>query len=257
MRAWLLAAAVLVMLAVVGCGGGYDAEINPKGSGGAITKWGSPAGNQDPKGVVMLLHGGGWQPSRTAFESEFPTAQGLQQAGLATVVVGYDEGATGFQEIEHVYSKARQRYPDLPICVHGISAGANLGLMLAAREPDLSCVLAIAAPTDLTTLKDQGGTEAYDLAKAAFGEDQLAKFSPVRYADQIDAKVLLLNGESDPIVPVAQAQEFVRARPETQVDIIPNGSTPLQFLHGATVDATAGRAALLRGYEFIVDSLNG
>jgi acetyl esterase/lipase len=256
MRASLVAAALLMALAVIGCGGGNGVEINPPKSS-AIAKWGNPAGNQDPKGVVMLLHGGGWQPSRAAFESELPTAQLLQQQGYATVVVGYDAGAQGFKEIEDVYSKARKRYPDLGICVHGISAGANLGLMLAAREPDLSCVLAIAAPTDLPALKDQGGTEAYDLAKVAFGEDQLAKFSPIRYADQIKAKVLLLNGESDPIVPVEQARAFEQARPETEVDVIPNGSTPVQWLHGATVSAAAGQAAIQQGYEFIVDSLNG
>jgi acetyl esterase/lipase len=255
MRAALLAAVLLIAVAAIGCGGN-DVDIDSNGSK-PIVKWGNPAGDESPKGVVMLLHGGGWQPSRSAFESELPTAELLQQQGYATVVVGYNAGAQGFQEIKGVYSKARKRYPGLSICVHGTSAGANLGLMLAAREPDLSCVLAIAAPTDLTTLKEQGGTEAYDLAKDAFGEDQLGKWSPVRYADRIDARVLLLNGQSDPVVPVEQAREFARARPETEVDVIPNGSTPLSWLHGATVDAAAGQAAIQRGYEFIVEGLSG
>ena len=86
-----------------------------------------------------------------------------------------------------VYNAARQRYPDLPICAVGISAGGNLALNLATREPDLDCVVALSAPTDLTTVarQDPKGEEAYKAAVAAFGKDALVKFSPVRHADAI------------------------------------------------------------------------
>ena len=173
------------------------------------------------------------------------------------MVVGYDEGATGFREIKQVYSKVRQRYPDLPVCVHGFSAGGNLGLMLAAREQGIDCVLALAAPTDLPALKDQGAGETYDLAVDAFGEDQLADWSPVRDAKRIDAQVLLINAQSDPVVPVAQAREFVKARPGTQLVVIPPGSAPLDWLHGAEVNPAQAQAAVQQGFVFLSESLNG
>lgn len=245
---------LFLALAIAGCGG-QGGDLNTNGSK-ALVKWGRPAGGS-PKGVVMLIHGGGWQPNRNAYESEMPTAAQFQRFGYATVVIGYDAGARGFQQIKQVYSEARRRYPGLPICAHGISAGGNLALMLAVREPTLTCVLGIATPTDLTTLKDQGGREAYDLAVKAFGQDQLGNWSPVRYANRIKAKVLLLGGQNDSVVPIEQSREFVRARPETQLLVLPPGSAPVVWLHGATASPQAVRSAVTRGFSFIAQALNG
>jgi dipeptidyl aminopeptidase/acylaminoacyl peptidase len=254
MRVWLLGATLLISLAAIGCGGN-SVDIHTNG-GKPLLTWGKPAGGE-PKGVLILLHGGGWQPSRDAYESEMPTAAQFQKLGYATVVIGYGEGATGFRQIEDVYSQVRRRYPGLPVCVHGFSAGGNLGLMLASRERGITCVLGIAAPTDLTTIKRQGGGEAYDLAVAAFGQNRLSAWSPVKYADRIHARVLLLTGETDPVVPAAQAREFARAVPGTQVDVVPAGSAPLVWLHGAKVDPVAAQAAAHRGFTFLVQELNG
>jgi dipeptidyl aminopeptidase/acylaminoacyl peptidase len=141
--------------------------------------------------------------------------------------------------------------------VHGYSAGANLGLMLAAREPDLTCVLGLAAPTDLTTLKQQGGTEAYDLAVTAFGEGQLADWSPVKVAGSIKAKVLLIAAQTDPTVPVEQSREFAQALPGTELDVVPAGSTSVPWLHGAKVNPASAQAAIQQGFTFLTQELNG
>ena len=254
MRVSLLGAALLISLAGIGCGGN-DVGIHANG-GQPLVKWGKPAGG-DTKGVVILLHGGGWQPNRAAYESEMPTAAQLQRLGYATVVIGYGEGATGFRQIRNVYSQVHRRYRGLPVCVHGFSAGGNLGLMLAARERGITCVLGIAAPTDLTTLKGQGGGEASDLATAAFGQDQLGDWSPVRYAGRISSKVMLIAGAADPVVPLQQAREFAQAEPGTQLDVIPAGSAPLDWLHGAKVDPAAAQAAIQRGFVFLTQELGG
>lgn len=250
----MLGATLLISLAAIGCGG-TSVDINANGAK-PLVKWGKPSGGT-PKGVVMLLHGGGWQPNRAAYESEMPTAAQLQKLGYATVVIGYGEGATGFRQIQSVYSHVRHRYPGLPVCVHGFSAGGNLGLMLAARERDITCVLGISAPTDLTTIKSQGGGEAYNLAVDAFGQSRLRDWSPVKHAGSINAKVMLLAGASDPVVPAAQAREFARAVPGTQVDVIPAGSAPVVWLHGAKVDPAAAQAAIQRGFTFLTQELNG
>jgi acetyl esterase/lipase len=257
MRGALVAVALLVALVVIGCGGGNDVEINTSTPKPSEVKWSKPAGKQSPQGVVILLHGGGWQPNPAAYQGEMPLAEQLQERGFATIVVGYDEGETGFREIEGIYSKARKRYPGLPICAHGISAGGTLALMLAVREPRLTCVVGLVTPTDLTTVGDQGGGTVHELAVRAFGEDNLADYSPARFADKIKARVLLLPAQTDPIVPLAQAREFVRKRPSTQLFVIPAGPTPVSFLHGASASASGTLEAVNRGYDFIEQSTGG
>jgi alpha-beta hydrolase superfamily lysophospholipase len=246
--------ALIITLAVVGCGG-TDVDLNPSGPRPDV-KWGKPSDGK-PRGLVILLHGGGWQPNHFAYKGEFPLAAALRKRGYATVVIGYDEGATGFREIEQVYSQARNRFHGLPICVHGISAGGTLALMLAAREPDVTCVVGLVTPTDLSTLKAQGGDEAHDLAVDAFGEGQLAAWSPARYADRITAKVLLLPAQTDPVVPIAQAHEFVRRRPATQLFVIPAGPVAVDWLHGAKATTSGAQQAVERGFDFIERSTGG
>jgi acetyl esterase/lipase len=248
-RAILVAAtALLILCAVAGCGEGDD--DGDGGPGAARVSWGAPS---DPKAVVMLIHGGGWQPSDSGYEEQKANAENFQDQGYATVAIGYDEGATGFRQVVDVYREARRRYPDLPICASGISAGGNLALMLATRESDLTCVVALAAPTDLTSLAEQDpeGDEAYQAAVKAFGKDQLAKFSPVRYADRIKAKVLLILSESDPVDPVDQGQELARVLPGLQLLVLPPGPISVPFAHYGGVQPDAQEIVVQRVFEFL------
>ncbi len=245
----MLGAALLICLAAIGCGGN-GVDIHSKGGGPTLVKWGAPAGG-DPKGVVILLHGGGWQPNPSAYPGELALAGEMQKQGYATVVVGYDAGALGFQEIKDVYTRAQRRFPGVPICAHGISAGGHLGLMLAAREPGMACVIDVAGPTDLRTLKGQGGDEASDLAVNAFGADQLARWSPIRYADRIRAKVLVMLAATDPVVPVEQGREFARAHPGTRLVILPAGPVPDPVLHGAKITRAGAQYSLQEPFAFL------
>jgi acetyl esterase/lipase len=254
----LLMAVLLLLIGAAGCGGGGD-DNGPDGNfGGARVSWGEPA-NGHPKAVVMLLHGGGWQPSPAGYEGEKKSAPILQDRGYATVAVGYDAGTKGFRQIVAVYKEARRQYPDLPICASGISAGGHLALMLATREPDLDCVMALSSPVDLTTLgqQDPENQESYDAAVRAFGTGKLARFSPVRYADRIRAKVLLIQAEDDPLVPVEQADELKRALPDAEVLILPTGDTPAVFAHGGGVQETAQNTVIQREFDFLQQATGG
>jgi dipeptidyl aminopeptidase/acylaminoacyl peptidase len=240
--------ALAILCAAAGCGGGDDDGNG--GPGAARVSWGAP---DDPKGVVMLLHGGGWLPSDSGYAEQKANADNYEDQGFATVAIGYDEGAKGFQQVIDVYREARRRYPDLPICASGISAGGNLALMLATREPDLACVVALAAPTDLTSLAEQDpeGDEAHQAAVAAFGKDQLAKFSPVRYADRIKAKVLLILAESDPVDPVDQGDELAQVLPGLQLLILPPGPVSVPFAHFGGVQPDAQEVVVERVLDFL------
>jgi dipeptidyl aminopeptidase/acylaminoacyl peptidase len=255
----LAATALLAVASMVGCGGGgHDAPAQDADVGGARVSWGEPEGGT-PRAVVMLIHGGGWQRSDPGYEEQKANAKTFQNRGYATVAIGYDEGAKGFRQVVDVYEQARQRYPSLPICASGVSAGANLALMLATREPELDCVLALSAPTDLTSLakQDPEGDEAYQAAVTAFGKDQLAKFSPVRYVDSIKAKVLLIAAEGDPIVPAGQGRELARALPGSELLVLPPGPVHVQWAHYAGVQPNAQDSAIKRDFDFLNQATQG
>jgi acetyl esterase/lipase len=257
-RTGLLTAFLLLLIGAAGCGGNGDDNGPDSNFGGARVSWGEPA-NGHPKAVVMLLHGGGWQPSPAGYEGEKKSAPILQDRGYATVAIGYDAGTKGFRQVVAVYKEARRQYPDVPICASGISAGGHLALMLATREPDLSCVMALSAPVDLTTLAEQDpeGEESYEAAVKAFGTRKLATFSPVRYADRIRAKVLLIQAEDDPVVPVEQADELKRALPDAEVLILKTGDIPAVFAHGGGVQEDAQNTVIEREFNFLDQATGG
>jgi acetyl esterase/lipase len=227
-----------------------------RGPGEARVAWGEPD-DGDPRGVVMLIHGGGWERSPTEYQTTKNLGPPLNDEGYATVAIGYDEGEVGFRQIEAVYDKARKRYPGTPICALGISAGANLSLNLAAREPDLDCVIGMATPTDLTTLAEQGGKLAHDQAVAAFGRDRLEEFSPALHADEIQARVLLIAAESDPVVPADQSREFGEASPAAEVDVYPAGDFPVFWAHNGGVEEGANEDVAEQEVAFLDEATKG
>jgi dipeptidyl aminopeptidase/acylaminoacyl peptidase len=251
-RAVVAATALLVMSAMVGCGSNGSGESQDADVGGARVSWGEPAGGH-PTALVMLIHGGGWRASESGYEDQKTNAASFEREGYATVAIDYDEGAKGFRQIVDVYKAARERYPGLPICASGISAGGNFALMLATREPDLDCVLALVAPTDLTSIAEQDpeGDEAYQAAVTTLGKDQLAKFSPVRYANRIRAKVLLVVAETDPIVPADQGRELAHALPGAQLLVLPPGPVHAEWAHFGGVQPNAQNLVLERDFEFV------
>jgi acetyl esterase/lipase len=237
----------------VGCGEeGHDDELRDPNVGGARLSWGEPPGG-DPIGVVMLIHGGGWERSYSGYEEQRENAVNFEDKGYATVAIGYDKGAKGLRQVVATYEEARKRYPELPICASGLSAGGHLALMLAAREPDLDCVVALAAPTDLTALaaQDPEGDEAYEAAVRAFGERRLAKYSPIRYADRIKAKVLLMVAAADPVAPAAQVRELAQVLPGSELLVLPPGPVPVPWAHFGGVQEDAQEVVVERTLDFL------
>jgi acetyl esterase/lipase len=246
----LIAAAAAVIVAS-GCGssdsGDQVTACKDKSRGLPKLTWGIPSEN--PNGVVILLPGGGWQPNPGGYRSQVAFAKLIQTGGVATVAVEYGPGRAGFRQIEDVYGQARSCFPDAPVCAIGDSAGGNLALMLATREPELACVIARAAPTDLTSLPAQGGDGAYKFAVDAFGRGGLAQFSPARQAKAIQAPVLLIMAANDPLVPAAQGRELKQALPDAQLLVLPPG--PVPFVHGLGVTQSALQEANQREAAFL------
>ena len=250
-------AATLLVLSLAACGEeasdiGTGGKLGETTIAGAKVYWGEPS-NGDPVALLMLLPGGGWQRNPAEYEGQVQAGKSLNGQGYATAAIEYDAGAKGFSQVQAVYKAARKRYPDIPICANGTSAGGNLALLLATREPELACVATLAAPTDLTTIADQDptGDEALAAATRAFGANRLAEFSPAKFANKIKAKILMVIAETDPLVPVAQGEELKQALPSAQLVVVPPGDVPVPWAHYGGVPADAQNDVITRELDFI------
>jgi len=168
-----------------------------------------------PAGVALVLHGGGWQASGERALNQTMT---LHDVGLATragwtaINADYRPGMQSVADTRRLYDWLRGRYgPRTPICVFGDSAGGHLGLMLAASRRDLDCVIAVAAPTDLTVVRQQSPMLWQLGVQPAFGVADLTRLSPIRLVSRMRAPMLLATVRDDAIVPLAQQREFLAA----------------------------------------------
>lgn len=240
LRILAIALAASLALSAAGCGK-RRAAVTPKGDE-VRAVWGEPSGRfagRPGKAVLMIIHGGGWQGNNPAqFQVSLATAKGYQNLGYTTVAVEYRAGAQSVEDVDDIYTQVRKRVgPDVPVCATGGSAGGHLALMLAVRHPDLDCVIALGAPTDLTALKRQrGGKQGDALSVSAFGRAHLVEFSPARHAKGIRAKLLLIYAADDPVVPAEQGRLMKRAFPSATLEVLPPG--PVAFVHsGVTTEA--------------------
>jgi acetyl esterase/lipase len=186
------------------------------------------------EGVVITLHRGAWSATgRDAAATEHADDHAWLRRHWLVVNSSYRPGVLGLADVRSVYVRVRlaiQRA--LPICMVGASSGGNLALLAAVRLPDLRCLVAEAAPTDLMAT---GGI--HDLAVQALGEQNLRAFSPLFAADRIEAEVLVAGAEQDPLVPPQQLSDLCMrlARCAGSLSL---AEGPLWFVH-AGVDHAA------------------
>ena len=252
---WTAAAACVAMaVGLSACGGHRKATPRPAvGTHAPLVLLQPPIGRRRPRGLRVVLRGGGWfGPDGPAALAMQPVARFFRRRGYATVIVDYRAGALGLADILAAYDQQRRRLgPSQPVCALGESAGGSLALLLAARRPEVRCVIGLAAPTSLPRLaRERGGAVVGKLAHAAFGS-RVAAFSPDAEAAQIRAVVLLVNAINDPYIPLAQARDFVRAKPGTRTLLLPAGNAP--FVH-SSVDAKALRRSQQAEARFLLAS---
>ncbi|MCI4643955.1 MAG: prolyl oligopeptidase family serine peptidase [Hyphomonadaceae bacterium] len=120
------------------------------------------------------------------------------------------------------------------VCIVGASYGGYAALAGGAFTPDkYACVVAIAGVSDLDEMLDQvrresgrrRGRLAYWEQSIAAGDtdnDRLDAVSPVKYAENFQAPVLLIHGKDDTVVPIRQSTLMNSAlrRADKQVEFI-------------------------------------
>jgi acetyl esterase/lipase len=213
----------------------------------AYYELGAPTGayaGRPPKGVMLVIHGGGWYrvgPPLVMTTRHF--ADDWRKRGWQTVNLSYGGCARSLDDVVTFHDLVREAFPDIPMCALGESAGGQLALMLAVRRPDLDCVVAHAAPTDLPGLRDTA-PPTYEWAAAAFGTDQLEALSPVRHASEIGARVLLGAGAGDKLVPPGNAVAMESALADTYSDLKLMDGGPVKYIHTGVDQAALNDLAL-------------
>jgi dienelactone hydrolase len=212
---------------------------------------GEPTGayaGQAPKGVMLVIHGGGWYTvGGYNVEKLRAEADRWRARGWRTLNITYHSCSQSFADVQTFYDLARTTWgTSMPYCATGQSAGAHLALLLAAARPTVSCVIAEAGPTDMTSLKTEsvdvadpvtasdGARYTYNMMAAAFGgEDQAIWWSPAQW--KINARVLWAVGGGDFLVPAAQGDvlhdKMLANDPNAYVDIEHLAAGPISWVH--------------------------
>ncbi|MBI5103553.1 MAG: hypothetical protein HZB46_00935 [Solirubrobacterales bacterium] len=196
------------------------AGLDTKALGAAAYPYevGEPTTGAAPRGVALVLHGGGWATNGIgALETERPTADAWRARGFRTVNATYRACAGSLIDALDAFDRIHRAWPDLAVCVDGASAGGHLALSVAANRP-VACAVSRGGPADAEALAGQdaapgpGGSKTdgprslQNFMAAAFGNENLDLASPVR--GTTGARVLMGVAESDWLVPWAQAEEL-------------------------------------------------
>jgi acetyl esterase/lipase len=207
---------------------------------------GEPSGaytGQPPKGVMLIIHGGGWFVNGpSAVGNVRSDADRWRARGWRTLNITYRPCNQSLSDVLWFYDRARSTWGSSPpYCAMGGSAGGNLALLLAWARPTVSCVDDVAGPTDGTALSAQttpkGGSDGprwiYNMLTAAVGPENVMWYSPARL--RLHPRVLFAVAANDPFIPWAQGTGLRTSiqtnYPGTYVDLLQLAAGTTPFMH--------------------------
>jgi Prolyl oligopeptidase family len=219
---------------------------------------GSYAG-QAPRGVMLVIHGGSWTATSVgAVQTMRADADRWRARGWETVNLSYRACGQSAADALWFYDRTRAWFgAGAKVCALGTSAGGHLALLIGAQRPNLYCAVSQAGPTDLRTIQGEGAYDAasglytqtvggrlvHNLAAAAFGEENLAAYSPAAQASPTLKSTRVLQGFSadDAFVPYRQAADLGEAmsavNPAAYVDNVQLAAGTIPFGHGRVTQA--------------------
>lgn len=183
---------------------------------------------RDAPRLLVWLHGGPESATRLEFD---PLAQRLAAAGIAVVApnyrgsTGYGQahqsalvGAWGVPDLEDIRaigrSLTRQRRAAGKIMVAGTSYGAFLAVLAAAADPDLwSHCVAVAPFLSGAELYEDGSPAVRALldrlgGRATATDAELGPRHLTEVCARIEARMLIIHGRVDPVIPVRHSREL-------------------------------------------------
>lgn len=189
-------------------------------------------GDSPPQPTIVLPHGGPASYDMFSFDwmAQFfanrgyvvfqPNFRGSTGFGDAFEYAGRGEWGAKMQDdiTDGLNALVTAGYADPDrVCIVGASYGGYAALAGAVFTPELyQCVIAIAPVSDLNRmLTDEKRDHGRDHWVVSYWEDIMAEgdarhkklraISPVHFADQVQAPVLLLHGDDDTVVPYKQS----------------------------------------------------
>ena len=206
------------------------------------------------KTVLLLPHGGWAGDGPGGVRRLRGAAQRVVAMGWRALTLSYANGAAGLDTVAAGWREATRAGP---ACVYGESSGAHWALMLAERDRSVHCVVAAAAPTDLTTWPRDVPSRpirriAYRLRAAAFGRrrDVLARFSPaLHWPSDGCTRLLQLIADGDGVIPPDQARELQRHAPGSGLFRLRAGPAPWVHSRVNPGDLDAAWAAMRRTFD--------
>lgn len=213
--------ALLGELADLAAGAGMQPRTHPYGADPEQVGDLLLPGTEGPHRVVVLLHGGFW---RARFDRALMAALAVDLAdrGWATWNVEYRRvgNGGGVPETLDDVRAAIAALADLSepleagrVVIVGHSAGGQLGLCVA-DEPAVTGVVSLAGVCDLASaFADALGESATEAFMGGGPDDRPAEYAladPLRRLPA-PAQVLLVHGDADQRVPVAQSRRYAQA----------------------------------------------
>jgi acetyl esterase/lipase len=198
-----------------------------------------------PRGYVVLIHGGGWKlVGRVMTGFMNPVADRLNQAGYETLNVDYGFGRRSLGDVLAFHDELRARVgPGAEICMYGDSAGGHLALLAAQWRPDVACVIANAAPTQLDALPGGSGSLKRTARRLFGGPRALRAWSPA--ARKLKQPALLAYAENDKVVPPDQGVRMLRRAPRAKLVRLRAGRAPWVHFTASAADIRRLDAAQL------------
>lgn len=190
-----------------------------------------PPGVENPP-LIFDLHGGPtgaatarWSPNVAALLSHGwavirPNPRGSYGSGRAHLrsldggwgALDLDDVIAGIEAVSVALNVDASR-----IAITGGSAGGMLALLVALLRPDLvKACISVYGVTDLFSLAETDYRFEKHYAQRLVGElpearDLYVERSPITHAHRLSAPTLMLHGDADEVVPVAQMRDFVAA----------------------------------------------
>jgi uncharacterized protein len=194
----------------------------PTEDGEQLHGWWIPARGRRARGHVLFFHGNAGNVSH-----RLEHALALTAAGLDVLLVDYRGygRSTGKPSEQGLYRDARASLAALRAGGHvdprrivfmGESLGGAVALWLATEEPPAALVL----QSTFTSLRDMAHVH-YKWVPAALVGDGFPSLERIR---QLQAPVLILHGDADEIVPVAQGRALHDAAPAPRRIVVVPGA---------------------------------
>jgi acetyl esterase/lipase len=166
------------------------------------------------RGTVLTIHGGGWLGDIGAY-SDLAMAVFISkysQWGYRVVNSDFRTGHS-IEDAEATFRWIRRTYGRRPVCVQGVSSGAQIALVLAKRF-ELACVIAESVPPDLLDWGGDYGRLGEPYARDAFRiRSRLRRLSPIRFARLVREPALVAGAPCDRLIGWREQRRLARALP--------------------------------------------